>query len=151
MNEIWNEIRYEICWQKTCKIYQKQKYYFLAACQTGPRPGSGSGSRSRSSLTKFEEKKSWSVFLTFKKLKNCSKVRNNWACANLLYKKLYKVAVISKFLTFRYFLVDIFILLDPDPEPHIECWSVSRRGKWMRIHADPDPQPWVKQQYVLKN
>ena len=51
--------------------------------------GSGSGSRSRSSLTKFEENKSWRVFL-----------RNNGACANLLLKKLNNVAVISNFLAF---------------------------------------------------
>ena len=46
------EMKYDMKYadQKTCKIYPKQKYYFLAACKAGPRPGSGSGSRSRSSL-----------------------------------------------------------------------------------------------------
>ena len=66
-------------------------------------------------LTKFEEKKSWSVFLTFKKPKRLLKSKKQWSLCKFTFKKLYKVAVISNFLTFFKFLVDIFTLLDPDP------------------------------------
>ena len=66
-----------------------------------------------------------------KNIQDCSKVRNNGACANFLFFKLNKVAVItrSNFLAFFQFVVDKFTLLDPDPDPG---------GK---MDADPDPQP----------
>ena len=55
------------------------------------------------------------MFFKLKNTKDCSKVRNNGACANLLLKKLEKAAVISNFLAFFQFLVDKFTLLDPVP------------------------------------
>ena len=45
----------------------------------------------------------------------------------IYFKKPNKVAVISNFLAFFQFLVDKFTLLDPDPDPLIECGSRSRR------------------------
>ena len=54
----------------------------------------------RSSLTKFEEIKSWSVFLTFKKSKRLLKSKKQWSLCKFTFKKLNKVAVISNFLTF---------------------------------------------------
>ena len=60
--------------------------FYDCGSRSGSESRSGSGSRSRSSLTKFEEKKSWRVFLSCKNIKDCSKVRNNGACANLLLK-----------------------------------------------------------------
>ena len=90
----------------------------------------GSRSRSRSSLTKFEEKKSW-VFLSCKKHKRLLKSKKNGACANLLLKNLInlQLLLICNFLAFFLFLVNKFTLPDPDPG-----------GK---MNADPDPQPWI--------
>ena len=65
----------------------------LSQCRAGS--GSGSGSRSRSSLTKFEEKKSWRVFLSCKNIKDCSKVRNNGACANLHLNNFIKLQLLA--------------------------------------------------------
>ena len=59
----------------------------------------GSGFRSRSSLTKFEEKKSWRVFLSCKKPKRLLKSKTKWSLCKFTFKKLNKVAVISNFLT----------------------------------------------------
>ena len=54
------------------------------------------------------------------KIKDCSKVRNNEACGNLLQL----LAIPLHFQIFQ-FLFEHFSLLDPDP--HIECESGSRR------------------------
>ena len=113
--------------------------------------GSGSGSRSRSSLTKFEEKKSWRVFLSCKKQKRLLKSKKQWSLCKFTFFKLNKDAVISNFLAFFQFLVDKFTLLDLDP--HIECWSgsVSKRenecgSMRIRIHS-----PGVQIGSVVKN
>ena len=57
-----------------------------------------------------------------------------------------KIAITSNFLAFLLFLFEKFSLLDSDP--HIEFRSgywmliLIQEVKWMRIHADPDLQPW---------
>ena len=75
----------------------------------------GSGSRFRSSLTKFEEKKSWRVFLFCKKHKRLLQSKKQWSWCKFTFKKLNKVEVINNFLAFFQLLVDKFTLPDPDP------------------------------------
>ena len=73
-----------------------------------------------------------------KNKEDCSKVRNNGACANLL-QKLDRLAVITgtNFLAFFCYYLKKISLLDPDQ--HIECGSLSRRenecgSMWIRIY-----------------
>ena len=64
--------------------------------------GSGSGSRSRSSLTKFEGKKSWRVFLSCKKTKRLLKSKKQGSLCKFTFKKFNKVVVICIFLVFSW-------------------------------------------------
>ena len=88
-----------------------------------------------------------------KKHKRLLKIKKQCSLKKCTLKKLNKFAVISNFLAFFQFSVEIFTLLDPDP--HIECGSGSRRenecgSMRIRIHSpayiipvayglDPDP------------
>ena len=100
------------------------------------RSGFGSRSRSRSSLAKFEEKKSWRVFLSCKKHESLLKSKKQWSLCKFTLKKLNKVVVISNFLAFFQFLL-------------------TNLPSWIRIHMDlhsfsfldPDPQPWYTSVY----
>ena len=70
----------------TC-LYQGCGSAFIL-CGSGSSSFSECGSRSRSSLTKFEEKNYEEFSYVVKNIKDCSKVRNNGAYANLLFKNL---------------------------------------------------------------
>ena len=88
-------------------------------------------------LNQIWRKKSWRVFLSCKNIKDCSKVRNNGACANLLNKHLIKLQLLAISLHFFSFqLTNLpswirILILNADPDP----------GR--KMNADPDPQPWM--------
>ena len=63
--------------------------------------------------------------------KDCSKVKNHGPDPNLLTIK-------TNFLSFFSFFPPIF-----------PFWIRFQEGKWMRIHADPHPQPWKKDTFSL--
>ena len=87
-----------------------------------PNPGPGPA------YPNLKEKNHKEFSIVVKNIKDCSKVRNNGACANLLFFKNNKLAVISNLLAFFLILVDKFTLLDPDPQGKMNadpCRSVS--------------------------
>ncbi len=49
-----------------------------------------------------------------------------------------------KILSFFLFLGVIFALLDPDPQFVCGSGSEIQQLKLIRIHADPDPKPWIQ-------
>ena len=65
---------------------------------------------------------SWRVFNNCKNIKDCSKVGNNEACANLLLKNWMHLQLLAISL-------------------HFFCFYMTNFPSW--IHADPDPQPWT--------
>ena len=73
----------------------------------------------------------WRVFLSCKRHKRMLKSKKQWRLCKFTLN-LSKLAVITNFLAFFVcFYLTIFC-----PLIRIQEW------KWMRIHADPEPQPW---------
>ena len=76
--------------------------------ECGSRSRSGSGSRSRSSSTKFEEKKSWIVFLSCKKQKRLLKSKKQWSLCKFTLKNLIMLQLLAISLHFSVFSGQIY-------------------------------------------